>query len=66
MVWWADRELRAAQELCCDAMAIDRCDADRRSYATTLLKALDFIQAEPLAPRGWRRAWGPGVNPTEI
>ena len=51
VVWWADRELRAAQELCCDAIAIDRCGANRRSYATTLLKALDFIQAEPLASR---------------
>jgi beta-lactamase regulating signal transducer with metallopeptidase domain len=51
VVWWADRELRAAQELCCDAIAIDRCNADRRGYATTLLKALDFIQAEPFAPR---------------
>ena len=51
VVWWADRELRAAQELCCDAIAIDCCQADRRGYATTLLKALDFIQAEPLAPR---------------
>ncbi len=52
VVWWADRELRAAQELCCDAMTIACCQANRRSYATTLLKALDFIQAEPLAPRG--------------
>ena len=51
VVWWAGRELRAAQELCCDAIAIDRCGANRRGYATTLLKALDFIQAEPLAPR---------------
>lgn len=48
VVWWADRELHAAQELCCDWIAIDCCDAGRRSYATTLLKALDFIQAESL------------------
>ena len=51
VVWWANRELRAAQELCCDAIAIDRCGENRRGYATTLLKALEFIQAEPLAPR---------------
>jgi beta-lactamase regulating signal transducer with metallopeptidase domain len=49
VVWWADRELRAAQELCCDAMAIACSHTTRRSYATTLLKALDFIQAEPIA-----------------
>ena len=58
VVWWADRELRAAQELCCDAIAIDRCNADRRSYAATLLKALDFIQTEPLAPRALAAGMG--------
>ena len=51
VVWWADRELRAAQELCCDAIAIDCCGVDRRGYATTLLQALDFLQAEPWTPR---------------
>ena len=50
VAWWADRELRAAQELCCDAIAIDRSSTDRRSYAITLLTILDFIQAEPSAP----------------
>lgn len=48
VVWWADREQRAAQELCCDAIAIDRCNASRRSYARTLLRALDFVQPESL------------------
>jgi beta-lactamase regulating signal transducer with metallopeptidase domain len=51
VVWWADVELRAAQELCCDAVAIDFGNSDRRGYATTLLKALDFIQTELPAPR---------------
>ena len=58
VVWWADRELRAAQELCCDAIAIDRCNANRRSYAVTLLKALDFIQTEPAAPRALAAGMG--------
>ena len=43
VVWWADRELRVAQEMCCDAMAIERCKAKPSSYAATLLKTLDFI-----------------------
>jgi len=51
IAWWAHRELRAAQELCCDALAIDRTNTNRRCYATTLLTALDFIQVEPSAPR---------------
>jgi beta-lactamase regulating signal transducer with metallopeptidase domain len=46
IIWWADRELHTAQELCCDAIAIDCCQANRHGYATTLLKAMDFI-AEP-------------------
>ncbi len=51
VVWWAHREVRAAQELCCDAIAIDRTNANRQCYATTLLAALDFVQAEPFAFR---------------
>jgi len=51
VAWWAHREVRAAQELCCDAIAIDRTNTNRRGYATTLLTALDFIRAEPCAPR---------------
>ena len=58
VVWWADRELRAAQELCCDAIAIDRCKTNRRGYAATLLKALDFIQTEPTAPRALAAGMG--------
>jgi len=62
VAWWAHREMRAAQELCCDAIAIDHTETGRRAYATTLLTALDFLQAEPLASRelalqmGFRRA----------
>ena len=45
------------RKLCCDAIAIDCCKATRRSYAATLLKALEFIQAEPLAPARWPWEW---------
>ena len=44
VVWWADRELRVAQEMCCDAIAIERCSVNRSTYAATLLKTLDFLQ----------------------
>ena len=60
VVWWADRELRGARTRC-DAIAIDCCKANRRSYAATLLKALDFIQAEPLAPCGVATGMGSKV-----
>ena len=52
VVWWAQRELRAAQELCCDALVIGGAAASRRSYAETLYVALEFVQAErPLMPQ---------------
>jgi beta-lactamase regulating signal transducer with metallopeptidase domain len=46
VVWWARRELRTAQEACCDALVISRAVATRRIYAETLLHALEFIQSE--------------------
>ncbi|MBI2480007.1 MAG: M56 family metallopeptidase [Planctomycetia bacterium] len=46
VVWWARRELRIAQEACCDALVISRSIASRRKYAETLFQALEFLQAE--------------------
>jgi len=58
VVWWAERQLHAAAELCCDAIAIDRGGADRRSYARTLLAAIDFIQSGSAVPRPLAAAMG--------
>lgn len=57
VAWWARRELRAAQELCCDALVIDGSPATRRRYAETLLKVLEFLQTGPAVP-----AVGPGFG----
>ncbi len=46
VVWWARRELRTAQESCCDAMVISRAVAPRQVYAKTLFQALEFIRTE--------------------
>jgi beta-lactamase regulating signal transducer with metallopeptidase domain len=46
VVWWARRELRIAQEACCDALVISRSVASRRKYAETLFSALEFLQTE--------------------
>ncbi len=62
VIWWAERELRVAQELCCDAIAIDHSGANRHGYATTLLKALDFIQQEPLVPHALASGMGSRVS----
>ncbi len=51
VVWWARRELRAAQELCCDSVVICGSPAMRRRYAETLLRSLEYIQSQrPLLP----------------
>lgn len=46
VAWWARRELRTAQEACCDALVISRSVTSRRVYAETLFRALEFLQAE--------------------
>ena len=54
VVWLARRELRQAEELCCDAWVV-RCLPDaRRVYATALVDALDFLSRpdEPVPALG--------------
>jgi beta-lactamase regulating signal transducer with metallopeptidase domain len=46
VVWWARRELRTAQEACCDALVISQSVASRKTYAETLFQALEFLHAE--------------------
>jgi beta-lactamase regulating signal transducer with metallopeptidase domain len=49
--WLARRELRAAAESCCDAMAIERLAGSRRSYAATLLAVVDYVnRTDPIRP----------------
>jgi beta-lactamase regulating signal transducer with metallopeptidase domain len=54
IVWWARRELRNCQELCCDSLVIQSLQGAgvataRRRYAETLLKTLEF--ADGVFPR---------------
>ncbi len=49
VVWWARRELRFAQELCCDATVLSSDTNQRRRYAETLLKTVDFVASEEAA-----------------
>jgi len=51
VVWWVRRELRVAQELCCDALVIGGRHATRRDSAAALFQVLEFTQTErALAP----------------
>lgn len=49
VAWWARRRLRAAEELCCDDLALTSSDASPKTYALSLLRAIDLISASPRA-----------------
>lgn len=42
--WWAWRELRALQEICCDALVLRYSSDSRRLYAETLYAVLESLQ----------------------
>ncbi|MBI1915451.1 MAG: hypothetical protein HYS12_12050 [Planctomycetes bacterium] len=53
VVWWARRELREAEEQCCDAWVVWALPGAGRIYATALLECLDFLSEAPrLLPLG--------------
>ncbi len=49
VVWWARRELEAAEEECCDAWVVERQAGVPRLYAEALLATIDFLCAQPAA-----------------
>jgi beta-lactamase regulating signal transducer with metallopeptidase domain len=49
VVWWARRELREAEEQCCDAWVVSLLPRATRAYATALVETLDFLAEDPLA-----------------
>lgn len=48
VVWWARRELREAEELCCDAWVVWALPGAGRTYATALLECVDFLSHAPV------------------
>ena len=43
VVWWAQRNLRAAEEICCDDLVLSRLHPKPKSYADSLLSAVEFL-----------------------
>jgi bla regulator protein BlaR1 len=43
VVWWACREIREAEEQCCDAWVVWSLPRAARAYATALLATIDFL-----------------------
>ena len=60
VVWWVRRALRDAEEQCCDAWVVWMFPDEARTYAETLLDALDFLNPsadpEPLLASGFGKA----------
>jgi hypothetical protein len=53
LAWWARRELRAAEELCCDAWVTWSMPAAADAYARALVEAVDFMcvsRSRPVLP----------------
>jgi BlaR1 peptidase M56 len=51
VLWFARRELREAEEQCCDAWVTSTLPGAGKSYATALLETLDFLSdASPATP----------------
>ncbi|NNE98405.1 MAG: M48 family metalloprotease [Pyrinomonadaceae bacterium] len=45
VVWWAQRNLRANEEICCDALVLSTLKPEPKEYASSLLSAVEeFVQ----------------------
>ena len=44
IAWWARRRLRAAGEVCCDALVVRAFDGAPRAYAGALVRAIDLVR----------------------
>lgn len=50
VTWWARRNLRRNEELCCDALVLRALQGDRHDYANSLLTAVEFLAEPGLRP----------------
>jgi beta-lactamase regulating signal transducer with metallopeptidase domain/thiol-disulfide isomerase/thioredoxin len=58
VAWFARRELSAAAEASCDAWVLERLGAARKSYAQTLLAAVDFVTRQKLPRPAFGLSYG--------
>lgn len=49
VAWWSRRELRRAEERCCDEWVLRAFPASARAYANGILKSLTFLAEGPVA-----------------
>ena len=47
-VWWARRELRSAEESCCDTLAVSAMKSTHGRYARSLLRVIEVMSSAPV------------------
>ena len=50
VVWWAQKNLRATEEICCDALVISSLNPKPRSYAKSILTAVESLVRPAIRP----------------
>jgi beta-lactamase regulating signal transducer with metallopeptidase domain/polyhydroxyalkanoate synthesis regulator phasin len=50
VVWWAQRNLRASEEICCDELVVSSLNSEPKYYANTLLSIVEFLARSAIRP----------------
>ena len=50
ITWWSQRNLRASEELACDALVLTTFQPERQRYASSLLGVTEFLSTEGVRP----------------
>ncbi len=50
VVWWARRNLRANEELCCDALALESLASKPETYARSILAMVELVASRTMRP----------------
>lgn len=50
VAWWARRNLRINEEICCDRLVVTTLQANPRTYANSLLNVVEFLAKPELRP----------------
>jgi len=50
VVWWTRRNLRASEEVCCDALVLRSSQQNSQAYADSLLSVVEFLASPAIRP----------------
>ena len=60
VAWWARKNLRLNEEICCDRLVIERFAPQPKAYANSLLNVVEFLARPTLRPPGLASALDSG------